>query len=231
MKREIIKTADGSNTIRIEEWNEQYHSVHGAVAEAYHVFINQGLLYLPQENIRILEMGFGTGLNALITYSEAEKSKLTVRYTGVEAFPVSREEWGQLKYPEVLSLDPSTADCYNQMHESAWEEWIALSKTFQLLKLNRDMEYFQSKEEYHLIYFDAFGYRVQPELWSEQVFRNMFNALKDNGVLVTYAAKGVVRRTMEKVGFAVERLPGPPGKREMLRARKPKPSPAPLTDA
>ena len=220
MKRKIIKTADGSNTIRIEDWDEQYHSVHGAIAEAYHVFIKHGLNYHPNDSIQILEMGFGTGLNALITFLESARSSRQILYTGVEAFPVTKEEWKQLNYPAELDLEPSSVEAFKRMHESPWEEWVTISDAFSLLKINRDMEVYQAKEEFDLIYFDAFGYRVQPELWSDSVFLNMYNALRDNGILVTYAAKGVVRRSMQKVGFTVERLPGPPGKREMLRAIK-----------
>ena len=220
MKRRIIKTADGSNTIRIEDWDEQYHSVHGAIAEAYHVFIEHGLNYHPHPSIHILEMGFGTGLNALITFLESKKSNRQIQYTGVEAYPVSTEEWRQLNYPEELGLETPSVEIFKRMHESDWEKWVDISDAFRLLKTNRNMEVYQALQKYDLIYFDAFGYRVQPELWSEGVFLNMYGALKDNGILVTYAAKGIVRRTLQKVGFTVERLPGPPGKREMLRALK-----------
>ena len=217
--RKIIRTADGSHTIRIEEWNEQYHSMHGAVAESYHVFIKSGLRQLSQPSISILEMGFGTGLNAIITLAEALKSDLRVRYSTVEAHPVPKEEWQQLNYPEILKSE-SLREFFQKIHQANWEQWVSLCPEFQLRKLQLDIREFDANDEFHLIYFDAFGYRVQPELWTEQLFEIMFRALKPGGILVTYAAKGLVRRTLQNVGFTVERLPGPPGKREMLRAVK-----------
>lgn len=219
MERKIIRTADGSHTIRIEEWNEQYHSVHGAVAESYHVFIESGLKQVLQPSISILEMGFGTGLNAILTLDAALRSDLRIRYTAVDAFPIPEEEWQQLNYPEILESE-SLKEYFQKIHQADWEQWVNLSPEFELRKLQMDIREFEANEEYHLIYFDAFGYRVQPELWSEQVFNIMFRALKPGGILVTYSAKGLVRRTLQKVGFTVERLPGPPGKREMLRALK-----------
>lgn len=219
MERKIIKTADGSHTIRIDEWNEQYHSVHGAIAESIHVFIKHGLQFLERESISILEMGFGTGLNALLTFVEAEKSALQINYTAIEAYPVKEEEWSHLNYADTLG-EVNLDKIYQNMHKTPWGEWVTISDFFRLLKLEQKIEAFEASREFQLVYFDAFGYRVQPELWSETVFLKMFEALEPGGVLVTYAAKGIVRRTMEKVGFRVERLPGPPGKREMLRAIK-----------
>ena len=164
-------------------------------------------------------MGFGTGLNAILTLEEALRSDLRIKYTALEAFPVAKEEWQRLNYPEVLETD-SLKEYFHKMHLADWEKWVSLCQEFQLRKIQQDIREFESSEEYDLIYFDAFGYRVQPELWSKQVFDKMFSALKPGGILVTYAAKGLVRRTMQNVGFTVERLPGPPGKREMLRAVK-----------
>ncbi|MEP0211831.1 MAG: tRNA (5-methylaminomethyl-2-thiouridine)(34)-methyltransferase MnmD [Cellulophaga sp.] len=219
MKRKIITTGDGSKTIQIEDWNEQYHSIHGAVQEAYHVFIKHGLSLFKDEPVSILEIGFGTGLNAIITALEAFKSNLTINYTGVEAYPVSLEEVSQLNYIEQLNAKES-ADVFAKMHKVEWEVSNTILPNFQLLKRKQDFLEITDKATYNLIYFDAFGARVQPELWTETVFKIMYNALKTNGVLVTYAAKGSVRRAMLAVGFKVERLPGPPGKREMLRATK-----------
>ncbi|PKB43645.1 tRNA U34 5-methylaminomethyl-2-thiouridine-forming methyltransferase MnmC [Cellulophaga sp. RHA19] len=219
MKRKIITTGDGSKTIQIEDWNEQYHSIHGAVQEAYHVFIKHGLSLFKDEPVSILEIGFGTGLNAIITALEAFKSNLTINYTGVEAYPVSLEEVSQLNYIEQLNAKES-ADVFAKMHKVEWEVSNTILPNFQLLKRKQDFLEITDKATCNLIYFDAFGARVQPELWTETVFKIMYNALKTNGVLVTYAAKGSVRRAMLAVGFKVERLPGPPGKREMLRATK-----------
>lgn len=220
MKRNIVTTADGSKTIQIEDWNEQYHSIHGAVQEAYHVFIKNGLNQFQNQNISILEIGFGTGLNALITFVEAKKLGLKVYYEGIEAFPVSSNEIAELDYTATLDFQ-SYEKQFLQMHQSDWGIDVELTKDFTLFKNKLDFQEITHQNLFNLIYFDAFGYRVQPELWSQLVFEKMFNSLKDGGVLVTYSAKGIVRRTMQKVGFSVERLPGPPGKREMLRATKP----------
>ncbi|MBT8290123.1 MAG: tRNA (5-methylaminomethyl-2-thiouridine)(34)-methyltransferase MnmD [Muriicola sp.] len=219
MKRSIITTGDGSKTISLDEWNEQYHSKHGAIQEAYHVFIKHGLYASRKNSIAILEIGFGTGLNALITLHESIKRKLHIKYTGVEAFPVSPEEVGELNYVEALEV-PQLDAVFNQMHSCNWEEEICLSPDFVLKKNKLDFRDISTKGEFDLIYFDAFGARVQPELWTQAIFQKMFNALKVKGILVTYSAKGSVRRAMDAVGFTVERLPGPPGKREMLRAIK-----------
>lgn len=220
MKRKIITTADGSKTIQLEDWNEQYHSIHGAVQEAYHVFIKNGLSQFQNQEIAILEIGFGTGLNALISMVEAPKQKLKVSYVGVEAYPVVLEEVNQLNYIGALDFEEHRIQFLN-MHTTDWEVEQQITPDFNLLKRKLDFREIHDQNLFNLIYFDAFGYRVQPELWSEAVFKHMFEALLPKGVLVTYSAKGSVRRAMQSVGFEVERLPGPPGKREMLRARKP----------
>lgn len=219
MKRKIITTGDGSKTIQIEDWNEQYHSIHGAVQEAYHVFIKHGLSLFKDEPVSILEIGFGTGLNAIITAIEAPKSNLNIDYIGVEAYPVEAEEVAELNY--IAQLNASNfEDVFNKMHNVSWEVKTEILPNFNLLKREQNFLDITDEEAYNLIYFDAFGARVQPELWTENIFGIMYNALQTNGVLVTYAAKGSVRRAMLAVGFKVERLPGPPGKREMLRATK-----------
>jgi tRNA U34 5-methylaminomethyl-2-thiouridine-forming methyltransferase MnmC len=219
MKRKIIRTADGSKTIHIEDWNEQYHSKHGAIQEAYHVFIGHGLSRFPDREIHLLEIGFGTGLNAFITFLEARKRNISVHYTGVEAYPISDLELQQLNYVSELQAESNAAD-FLRMHQGAWEEDIEISKEFILQKQKKDFSRIDDENRYDLIYFDAFGARIQPELWTKAMFDRMHMALKKNGVLTTYAAKGSVRRAMQAVGLTVERLPGPPGKREMLRAVK-----------
>lgn len=220
MNRKIILTSDGSKTIHMVDWDEQYHSKHGAIQEAYHVFIKSGLSLFRNRPVAILEIGFGTGLNALITMIEAEELKLKINYTGVEAYPVLLEELQQLNYVQQLNALHQLKD-FQYMHTSPWEKEIDINDNFILIKQQKDFLEIDDENKYDLIYFDAFGARVQPELWTESIFFKMFNALKDNGILVTYAAKGSVRRAMLSVGFKVERLPGPPGKREMLRASKP----------
>lgn len=220
MKRRIITTADGSKTINLVDWNEHYHSTHGAVNEACHVFIDHGLAVCQPPEIDILEVGFGTGLNALISLYEAQKKKLIIKYTAVEAYPVSEEEVEELNYARELNLE-GLAQLYRDMHLCPWEIPVRLTPEFTLTKQKKDFGQISDQLAYDLIYFDAFGPRVQPELWTEAIFTKMFNALRTKGVLVTYSAKGSVRRAMQAVGFTVERLPGPPGKREMLRAVKP----------
>jgi len=219
LKRKIITTADGSKTIQIEDWNEQYHSVHGAVQEAYHVFIKNGLSLFQDRPLSILEIGFGTGLNAFITLLEAKKKGLTVTYKGVEAYPVLPEELRELDYSTALGQSENE-EYFLKMHQTPWGHSHEITQKFFLEKKQLDFREVSDTNVFDLIYFDAFGARVQPELWTEEVFEIMFKAMKEGGVLVTYSAKGSVRRAMQQVGFVVERLPGPPGKREMLRALK-----------
>ncbi len=221
MKREFLTTGDGSVTIHLPDWDEQYHSKHGAITEALHVFIQTGLNHFlaenPQDEITIMEIGFGTGLNALLTVSEIEKLKISCTYLGIEAYPVSAEEVSKLNYSEKTEI---SASLFQKLHKAPWEEKSEITSYFSLTKRKRFFSEISEENTINLIYFDAFGARVQPELWTEEIFSNMYTALKREGVLVTYAAKGSVRRAMQAVGFKVERLPGPPGKREMLRATK-----------
>nr|WP_304608121.1 tRNA (5-methylaminomethyl-2-thiouridine)(34)-methyltransferase MnmD [Lentiprolixibacter aurantiacus] len=204
----------------MEDWQEQYHSLHGAIGEAYHVFLKSGLYTLQHKNVSVLEVGFGTGLNAIITFLEARKRNLNIRYTGLEAYPVGNEELRQLNYVEMLG-EPDLGNAFREMHEVSWGEKHSISTFFSLTKVRKDFRDFSVSNAFHLIYFDAFGPRVQPELWTVEVFQTMFDALFPAGILVTYSAKGSVRRAMQQAGFLVEKLPGPPGKREMLRAVKP----------
>jgi tRNA U34 5-methylaminomethyl-2-thiouridine-forming methyltransferase MnmC len=217
LKRVIIITADGSSTIHLPEWNEQYHSKHGAIQEAYHVFIKNGLSLFENRKISILEVGFGTGLNSLITFYECKKRKLNTNYIGVEAYPISQNELKGLNYSSELDFENSDK-VFNKIHSVDWENQHKISDNFHLTKKKQFFDDIEDENTFDLIYFDAFGARVQPELWTESIFKKMYNALKFGGVLVTYSAKGSVRRAMIAVGFEVERLEGPPGKREMLRA-------------
>ena len=220
MKKEIFITADGSTSFHLPEWNEQYHSKHGAIQEAYHVFIHSGLdLFKNKSTISILEIGFGTGLNAFITFLEQQKRNLIVNYVGIEKFPLKEEEVSLLNYPEALKATEYQT-VFKKMHHSKWQEPIVIDKNFTLTKRQQDFKDISDNNKFDLIYFDAFGARVQPELWTEERFKQMHQALKPNGILVTYSAKGSVRRAMMAVGFTVEKIPGPIGKREMLRAIK-----------
>jgi len=219
VKREIIITGDGSSTIYLPEWDEPYHSKHGAIQEAMHVFIKSGLTLFSKRELSILEIGFGTGLNSFITFLEAPKLNLTIDYVGVEAYPIGSEEINKLNYVSELQAE-KFKPIFDEMHQQNWETKTEISTNFSLTKRKQFFNEIQDIEKFDLIYFDAFGARVQPELWTEAIFKIMFDALKNGGVLVTYSAKGSVRRAMISVGFLVEKLPGPPGKREMLRAIK-----------
>ena len=219
MKREILQTLDGSTTIHLPDWNESYHSKHGAIQEAYHVFIKNGLSLFQGKSISILEIGFGTALNAFITFLESQKALQTIDYVGVEAYPISAEEVLLMNYVSELEAEKERP-IFELMHQSNWEEKNPISPNFTLTKRKQFFDEISDENQYDLIYFDAFGYRVQPELWSTEIFEKMYKALKLTGVLVTYAARGVVKRSMIEVGFTVEKLAGPPGKREMFSATK-----------
>lgn len=219
MKREIIKTSDGSTTIHLQEWDECYHSKHGAIQEAKHVFIKNGLNLFEGNPVSILEIGFGTGLNAFITFLESNIKNQKINYVGVEAYPVEANEVLEMNYVEELGAD-TYKDIFQKMHECEWNQKTQISPDYSLTKRKQFFNEIDDHETFDLIYFDAFGYRVQPELWSIEIFQKMYNSLKQNGVLVTYAARGIVKRNMISVGFTVEKLAGPPGKREMFRAFK-----------
>ncbi|CAA9202279.1 tRNA (5-methylaminomethyl-2-thiouridine)(34)-methyltransferase MnmD [Flavobacterium collinsii] len=219
MKREIIKTLDGSTTIHLQEWDECYHSKHGAIQEAKHVFIKNGLSLFDSDPVSILEIGFGTGLNAFITFLESSQKQQPIDYVGVEAYPVDAKEVLAMNYVDELEA-AVYKEVFEKMHECEWNQKVAITNDFSLTKRKQFFDEIDDFEIFDLIYFDAFGYRVQPELWSTEIFRKMYKSLRPNGVLVTYAARGVVKRSMIEVGFTVEKLAGPPGKREMFRAFK-----------
>lgn len=219
MKREIIITDDGSTTIRIPDWDENYHSTHGAIQEAKHVFIKNGLdIFKNQDSISILEIGFGTGLNAFITFLETV-NKEKVNYVGVEAYPISSEEIAQMNYVSELQAAQYQV-VFDKMHACDWESHQNITENFILTKRKQFFQDIEDKEQYNLIYFDAFGFPLQPELWSEAIFKKMYEALLPKGTLVTYACRSSIKNAMLSVGFSIEKLPGAPGKREMLRATK-----------
>ena len=219
IKREITTTADGSVTIFLPEWEESYHSRHGAIQEANHVFIDKGLHFVNLPKLAILEIGFGTGLNALLTLMEAKNNNLTVDYVGVEAFPISKNEVQSLNYIQTLNASQFQT-AFDKCHACAWEASHPINENFTLTKNQLFFDSITYKNQFDLIYFDAFGYRVQPELWSEAIFKIMFEALKPSGVLVSYACRTPIKKAMANAGFKTEKLPGPPGKREMLRGVK-----------
>ena len=219
LEREILYTKDGSTTIHLKDWDECYHSKFGAIQEAQHVFIKNGLSLFNDIPVCILEIGFGTGLNAFITFLESQKSKLTIDYVGVEAYPISYDEVNKMNYVSELNAENGEA-IFKKMHNCPWEKQVALTTNFKLTKRKQFFHEINDSEKFDLIYFDAFGYRVQPELWTLEIFQIMFKALKENGVLVTYAARSIIKKNMIEAGFTVEKLQGPPGKREMFRATK-----------
>ena len=219
MKREIIITSDGSTSIHLPEWEESYHSKHGAIQEAQHVFIKNGLSLCKGQSVSVLEIGFGTGLNAFITFLESQKNKQKIDYVGVEGFPVPPEEVLQMNYVNQLNANQFESE-FKMMHTSDWDENVTISDTFRLTKRKQLFNDINDKNQFDIIYFDAFGYRVQPELWSVEIFTRMFDALKEGGILVTYACRGPIKNAMKEAGFKIEKLEGPPGKREMLRGWK-----------
>ncbi len=230
MKRTLLKTGDGSFTLQLSEWDEQYHSKHGAIAEALHVFIKEGLNHWCFRNssteVSILEIGFGTGLNCFLTFLESERVGLRVNYTGVEGFPLTAWEAESLNYPSTLTHLYGVGNLgkiekiFSSLHHFPWGKEVAIAPYFSLTKEQKKFSEITDESLFNIIYFDAFGIRVQPELWTESIFQKMYDALKPSGILVTYAANGKARRAMQAVGFSVERLQGPPGKKEMLRAAK-----------
>lgn len=224
LKRELYITEDGSNSIYLPEWNEYYHSKKGAVQEALHVFLKMGMdaaallsrKRTPEKpTLAILEYGLGTGLNAFLTAQHAPKD-VAVHYTAVEAYPVTSQEVTAMDYGKLLNDDA----LYKRLHALSWETVQSLTDTVTLTKLHQKFEDITAEGIYDLVYYDVFGPRVQPELWSMDMITAAYNAMRENGILVTYCAAGFVRRNMIAAGFTVERLPGPPGKREMLRAIK-----------
>jgi tRNA U34 5-methylaminomethyl-2-thiouridine-forming methyltransferase MnmC len=221
MQRTIITTGDGSKTIHLPDWNENYHSSHGAVQEAKHVFLKHGLdLFLGKSEIHILEIGFGTGLNSILTLEAALQSDTHIYYDGLEAFPITKEEMVALEYENLLTTD-FLKNQYKEIHATPWDIPQTITTTFTLTKIHETLQnqYF-IPNTYDLIYFDAFGPRVQETMWTPEIFQKLYDSLKTGGYLVTYCAKGQVKRDLKSVGFNVETLPGPPGKREMTRGRK-----------
>jgi len=222
MKREITITKDGSPTIYLPELNEHYHSTHGAIQEAEHVFISNGLFeFKNQQNIAILEIGFGSGLNALLTAIFCyEKQKETIHYTGIEAFPLTDLEQSKMDYAQLLPFK-SSIEIQKKINESAWNVKQVIHPKFDILKLKTKIEEIElPSNHFDIVYFDAFGPNAQADMWTIEIFTQLFNSLKENGLFVTYCAKGQVKRDLREVGFTVESRPGPPGKREMTLAWK-----------
>jgi tRNA U34 5-methylaminomethyl-2-thiouridine-forming methyltransferase MnmC len=217
----IFETQDGSHSIFSEQYGVSYHSKYGAIQETRHVFIDAALRFkaVVQKEIAILDIGFGTGLNALMTYLEAQKRNLTISYTAYEAFPIALDAVHQLNYIEQLNLSEE-ASVFEQMHSLNWEIPHPLDEHFTFIKHRQTFHQVNAIDAFDIIYFDAFAPNAQPELWELDLMQKMYAALKPNGILVTYCAKGSVKRTLKAAGFQIEALKGPPGKREMTRAVK-----------
>jgi len=222
MKTELIKTGDGSHSLYVPVLNEHYHSTFGALSESLHIFIESGFEKAAAlfEEINILEIGFGTGLNALLTWMEAERMPKKVHYLTLEPYPLDDEVWSSLNYPDCFCTF-SYREIFRRLHQSEWNRTEMISPFFSIFKIKMQLEEFElGQGKFNLVYFDAFGPDVQPEIWKEEIFRNIALSMIKGGVLVTYSAKGSVRRALRNAGFSVEKLPGPAGKREITRAVK-----------
>lgn len=217
---DIELTADGSHTLFVHALNEHYHSTNGALKESEHVFIDAGLRYCKKSNLKVLEIGFGTGLNAFLTLLDILQSERKVSYLAIEANPLPYHIVERLNYPKMIGDIDS--GLFHKLHMAKWGIDVGIRPEFSLTKIKADLTQFDfnAVENVDLVYFDAFAPDKQPDMWKQYLFDNLFSRMNDNGVLVTYCAKGEVRRSMQRAGFTVYRLPGPPGKREMLRAVK-----------
>ena len=208
-------TADGSHTLFVPDIEESYHSMHGAIQESTFIFIEQGLRKCPKHAVQLLEIGFGTGLNALLTALEAGHTKKSIHYTTIELYPVSEQTVRSLNYPELVE---NSGDLFEKIHRANWEIEVEINPYFVLQKLKTDFTTYFLTGMYDVIYFDPFSPEKQPEMWEESGFSKIADHCNPDAILTTYCAKGTVRRTLQRVGFRVERLTGPPGKREILRA-------------
>ncbi len=216
MKREIRLTEDGSHTLFLPELDEPYHSIHGAIQESRHVFLAHGFHTLKLSSLNILEIGFGSGLNALLTLAEAQKNGILIHYHAVEKYPLTHEEYCNINYEALLKgIPPGTL---MKMHEAPWEEPVSIARGFTLIKEKSDFRTMKPPGPFDLVYYDAFAPQKQAHLWTEEIFSTVSKIVRPGGVLVTYTCKGSVRRALVSCGFNVEKVPGPPGKREMIRA-------------
>ena len=225
MQREIQLTSDGSHTMAIPEMQVQYHSKHGSIKESNHVYINAGLKYLweetpfKQENapaINILEIGFGTGLNALLSLIEAEHYKKKLFYTGIELYPLNPEEYHLLNFGHMLNQPIP----FLKLHQIPWGIKTPVTQYFTIKKMAESVFHFSPENQFHCVYYDAFAPAAQPELWTQEIFQSIIQWMEPSGILLTYCSKSVVRKAMQYAGFSVNKLKGPLGKREMVRAVK-----------
>lgn len=216
---EVITTDDGSRSIYLPALQEQYHSRFGALAESVHIYINCGLLAVPDREISIFELGFGTGLNTLLTLKEASNKALQVRYTSIELYPLTEEMYTALDHASILNFHDNHS--IKTVLTCRWNAWESITPYFSLKKLSADLLEYRFEENFHLVYFDAFAPAVQPALWTTSLFSRIYGAMFPGGILVTYSSQSQVQRNLREAGFRVTKLPGPPGKREIIRAIKP----------
>jgi tRNA U34 5-methylaminomethyl-2-thiouridine-forming methyltransferase MnmC len=214
----LIETSDGSHTIYVPEMEEHYHSIHGAVQESSFIFTGNGFGACDADPVFILEVGFGTGLNALLTAIKALNDPRQVFYTSLEKYPLEKELIGSLNYYRFAGEGGKMI--FNNIHDSEWNKMVKITPNFSLMKIKTDLTLHKPEGLYDLIYFDAFGPDKQPEMWTPEIFSSISAVTRKNGILVTYSAKGEVKRNLKANGFEVSLLPGPPGKRQMIRAVK-----------
>lgn len=215
---ELVITEDGSHSVKDERTGESYHSIHGAIQESRHIFIDRGLHCSPLSEINIFEVGFGTGLNAYLSWIEVEKRGIQVNYTTVELYPIKPDMWQQLNFSTLLPAEPPVS--FQLLHTSSWGSFHQLSPTFNFRKLQVDFRSYIPDMQFDLIYFDAFSPEKQPELWLPERFSMLASHCNPGAILTTYCSKGNVKQALRDTGFTVERLKGPPGKRHMLRGRR-----------
>ena len=224
MKKEIIVTADGSDSIFIPDMDVTYHSSHGAIQESMHVFIEAGLRYISTDKkkpgtISLLEMGLGTGLNALLTLAEAGKKQQKIYYETIELYPLDANIFTSLNYCEQLGR-PDLQPLFELIHTCNWDTTIAITPYFDFKKKQINLEEFSTNQLFNIVYFDAFSPEKQPSLWTVDVFKKLYGIMQADALLTTYCSKSIVRKAMTEAGLKVEKIPGPPHKREMVRALK-----------
>jgi tRNA U34 5-methylaminomethyl-2-thiouridine-forming methyltransferase MnmC len=214
----LVITGDGSHTIYVPELDEHYHSVHGAIRESGLVFIRNGFESSKADPVKVFEVGFGTGLNAFLTFLHSEKTGRKTGYTSIENFPVDKEIYKSLNYPDLT--DRSKKDLFNMLHECEWGLPVPITANFTLTKIRSSLLEFKPAGTFDVIYFDAFGPDKQPEMWSDKIIKKISELSTRNSIFVTYSVKGEVKRSLRSHGFVIELLPGPPGKRHVMRAIK-----------
>lgn len=214
----LLETPDGSYTFALPESNETYHSVFGAKTESEHIYILNGLSLITQPNIHVVEMGFGTGLNALLAYRFAVLNGKNITYHTCEPFPIDAN---QLPAPKFIKNNKPLEDCWRQIHQAPWDELFPVCPNFSIHKHQKAFQNFEPAMQADIVFYDAFAPSVQPEMWQAEIFKKVFHYLRSGGILVTYSSAGMAKKAIREAGFVTKRFPGPPGKWHMLRATKP----------